>query len=301
MKSKIFTTAAIICITAFSSFYSFANQNDLIDSGHEKAEIAALESEVIARINESGPRSELSRDVTENDIDFDAAYKVFSNSELFKERTTDAFEIKQLLQNGHYIWQMPVLVENDTVLVDFYKNAEIRDDLPDDVKENLQETLNEWQVGAIYVYDDRTVDFSNTLRTSLTSVSLDINDYTYEFVSGLPGIRYPVAVVFDSQEAKYIVPAELEAARAFGEDSKKMEYTAAGPSTSTSDIQINDDLGFPVYNFNDVSKASRSSSSLGLGGNIGLAPQRNPAIIIGMVIIVTAGVCFIIARLFKKH
>lgn len=48
----------------------------------------------------------------------------------------------------------------------------------------------------------------------------------FEFVSGLPDIRYPMAIVFDKDTAMFIIPAELETARAFEEGSEAMEYAA---------------------------------------------------------------------------
>ena len=145
MKAKIVIMAAFLSISIASSFCSFGNKNALILVEYEKSDIEALEDEVIRKINETGPRSELSRDVTGSDIDFDRAYRVYANSKLFGKRTDDANEIKMILQNGQYLWQVPVFVDNDTVLVDIYKNAE------DDVKDNLQETAGQWQVGAMYL------------------------------------------------------------------------------------------------------------------------------------------------------
>lgn len=105
--------------------------------------------------------------------------------------------------------------------------------------------MGQWQVGAMYVYENHTVDFQNTVKESLMAVELDADEYAYEFVSGLPGIRYPVAVVFDQKEAKYIIPAQIATVDAF-----------------------------PVYHFQDVAKASRSSSAFGLGGGIGISPTN---------------------------
>lgn len=121
-------------------------------------------------------------------------------------------------------------------------------------------------------YENHTVDFQNTVKESLMAVELDADEYAYEFVSGLPGIRYPVAVVFDQKEAKYIIPAQLATVGAFEEGSEKMQYIAS-PSNE-SDTHKNSQNAFPVYHFQDVAKASRSSSAFGLGGGIGISPTN---------------------------
>ena len=272
VKAKIVIMAAFLSISIASSF---ANKNALTPVEYEKSDIEALEDEVIRKINETGPRSELSRDVTGSDIDFDRAYRVYANSKLFGKRTDDANEIKAILQNGQYLWQVPVFIDNDTVLVDIYKNAE------DEVKDKLQETAGQWQVGAMYVYDNRTVDYQETVRESLAAAALEADEYTYEFVSGLPGIRYPVAIIFDQSEAKYIIPAESATARAFEKGSETMEYTAA---SSGENREARGENVFPVYKFADVSRASRNGSLFGLGSGIGISPynvvKRNACIAI---------------------
>lgn len=46
------------------------------------------------------------------------------------------------------------------------------------------------------------------METSLRDAGLTPENYTYEFVSGIPGIRYPVAIVFDEEKALYVIPAK---------------------------------------------------------------------------------------------
>lgn len=46
------------------------------------------------------------------------------------------------------------------------------------------------------MYDNENVNYIQAVENPLESSGLNPEDYTYEFVNGLPGIRYPVAVVF---------------------------------------------------------------------------------------------------------
>lgn len=300
MKPMIFTMVTALSLVLLCFFHSPAKQTALINAESEKNDILALESEVIRNVNECGPRSEISRDITENDVDYDRAYRVYANSKLFNKRSDKNDDIKEQLQNGHYLWQIPIFIENGTVLVDIFKNTRIENDLPEKVKEKLRETLGQWKVGAMYVHENRTVDFQNTVKESLMAVELDPNDYTYEFVSGLPGIRYPVAIVFDESNAKYIIPAELEAAQAFNEGCESMEYTTS--SNRTDDHKNNPNI-FPVYNFRDVAKASRNASLIGFGSSMGISPAHISYHNVLMIVLIIGvlGVGFMVSKkLLKK-
>lgn len=219
--------------------------------------------------------------------------------EFFLARTDDREDIKELLQNGKYLWQVPLFIENETVLVDIFKTTEISDDIPQDVQEELRKTLGQWQVGAIYVYENRTVDFQDAATESLSQAGLNADDHVYEFVSGIPGIRYPVAMVFEQDRAKYIIPVEVEAARAFEEGCEVMEYTAKATLSNAFDERRSSDGVFPVYNFKDVSKASRSSNMIGLGGGIGISPQNTAKHTIFIIALIIGGL-FIGFMVVKK-
>ena len=305
MRRKTLVMVILLSIAIFCSFNSFAGLNELINADFEKEEIVLLEDAILSRLNDGGARADIKRDVTSGDIDFDKAYRVYGNSSLFDERTRDKEEIKGILESGSYIWQIPIFIGHDTVLVDIYKNTEISEDVPEDVKEELEKTLGEWQVGAIYVYNNRTVDFQDTVRESLREAGLNADEYVFEFVSGLPGIRYPVAVVFDEDAAMFIIPAELETARAFEEGSEDMEYTASPSDASPSDAisgYRNSQNSFPVYHFQDVAKASRNATTFGLGG-IGISPYNSVNYgILMAVVIAGVGIGFFSIKIFsKKH
>ena len=57
-------------------------------------------------------------------------------------------------------------------MVDITKVTSIPDDIPEDAKETLKQKLNIWTVGAVYVYDAETVDYDNTVTTSLDNPTL---------------------------------------------------------------------------------------------------------------------------------
>ena len=265
-KVKYIIIAAIYLAALFTSTV-YAYPIDKLADAEECEEIYALEDEILERINYGSPRGEIhSKEIVE-EIDFDAAYKVYSNSELFKTGTYDKDSIMGTLNDGSYIWQIPFFIEGNTILVDVFKRTEIPDDISEEVREDLMSALNQWRIGAIYVYNNRTVDFRENIDKSLESVDLDTDNYPYVFVSGLPQIRYPVAIVFN-EEARFIIPAEEAAAHAFKEDAEELEYQAS-KATASNDYRSGGDDGFAVYEFDKVAYVSKAALPLIGAGGIG--------------------------------
>lgn len=265
-KGKYIILAAIYLVALFTSTV-YAYPIDKLADAEECEEIYALEDEILEKINYGSPRGEIHSDKIVEEIDFDTAYKVYSNSELFEAGVYDKDSIMEILKDGSYIWQIPFFIEGNTILVDVFKRTEIPDDISEDVRENLASTLNQWRIGAIYVYNNRTVDFKKNIDNSLESVALDTDNYPYVFVSGLPQIRYPIAIVFD-EEARFIVPAEESAVHAFKEDAKELEYQDVKATASNAYGSGRDD-GFAVYEFDKVAYASKSAIPLIGAGGIG--------------------------------
>lgn len=260
-KGKYMIIAAVYLGALFTSTV-YAYPIDKLADAEECEEIYALEDEILEKINYGSPRGEIHSDIIVEEIDFDTAYKVYSNSELFEVGSYDKDSIMETLNSGSYIWQIPFFIDGNTILVDVFKRTEIPDDLSEDVRKELMSTLNQWRIGAIYVYNNHIVDFKENVDKSLESVDLDTDNYPYVFVSGLPKIRYPVAIVFDD-EARFIIPAEEAAVHALKEDAKELEYHTSNAYGSGGDD------GFAVYEFSKVAYGSKGVLPLIGAGGIG--------------------------------
>lgn len=254
MKKKIYKIIAFLLVSMFYSINSFAASTELIDAADERLEISDMGNEILSAVNDSGPRSELSRDITINDIDFDRVYRVYGNSGLFDIKTYKRDNIISALESGSYIWQVPIYVDGTTVLVDISKTTHIRDDIPEEAKKRLQENLGQWTTGAVYVYNNEIVDYQENIQKSLLNVGLVPDNYSYAIVSGLPGIRYPVAVIIGEEKAEFIIPAEKASAQFFDEETEDMKYTA-----DLSDDSNSIGSGFSVYDFNKIANAISTS------------------------------------------
>lgn len=112
-----------------------------------------------------------------------------------------------------------------------------------------------------HIFDGQTVNYAETIKDTLEHAGYDPKNYTYEIVSGIPGIRYPTAIVFNSEEkAEFIIPAEPSAARAF----EGNWPTAAQNTDLLSASNEENDSSMPLYNYSDVARASRKLACLAM-------------------------------------
>ena len=254
-----------VCISLLLnlSFTSYASERLIPSEGNEYQEILSMKDEVLYHINYGGARGELNRDVEADEVEMERAYKVYANSELLKTN-----DVKESLENSYYKWQIPVYTDGFTILVDITKVISIPADIPEDAKETLKQKLNIWTVGAVYVYDAETVDYDNTVTTSLEEAGYNSDEYSYEVVSGLSGIRYPAAIIFNADEKpEFVIPAQKSTTHAFiGEwptAAKNREKTATPLNAQNSN---NDNInGFSIYYYDDVVRVSNSYNQSGVG------------------------------------
>ena len=254
-----------VCISLLLnlSFTSYASERLIHSEGNEYQEILSMKDEVLYHINYGGARGELNRDVEADEVEMERAYKVYANSELLKTN-----DVKESLENSYYKWQIPVYTDGFTILVDITKVISIPADIPEDAKETLKQKLNIWTVGAVYVYDAETVDYDNTVTTSLEEAGYNSDEYSYEVVSGLSGIRYPAAIIFNADEKpEFVIPAQKSTTHAFiGEwptAAKNREKTATPLNAQNSN---NDNInGFSIYYYDDVVRVSNSYNQSGVG------------------------------------
>lgn len=270
--SKIICIYVYISLLLNLSFTSYASERLIPSEGNEYQEILSMKDDVLYHINYGGARAELNRDVEGDEVKMERAYKVYANSQLLETK-----DIKKSLETSYYKWQIPVYTDGFTILADITKVTSIPDDIPEDAKETLKQKLNIWTVGAVYVYDVETIDYDSTVTASLDEAGYNSDEYSYEVVSGLPGIRYPVAIIFNADEKpELVIPAQKATTHAFNGEwptaAKNGDKTAASSNTQNS---YNDNInGFSVYYYDDVAKASNSFNRSGRGG-IGLSYKKD--------------------------
>ena len=254
-----------VCISLLLnlSFMSYASERLIPSEGNEYQEILSMKDEVLYHINYGGARGELNRDVEADEVEMERAYKVYANSELLKTN-----DFKESLENSYYKWQIPVYTDGFTILADITKVTSIPDDIPEDAKEMLKDDLNNWTVGAVYVYERETIDYDSTVTTSLDEAGYNSDEYSYEVVSGIPGIRYPVAIIFNADEKpEFVIPAQKATTHAFNGEWPTAAKSRVKTATASNALNRNNDNinGFSVYYYDDVARASNFYNHSGIG------------------------------------
>lgn len=96
----------------------------------------------------------------------------------------------------------------------------------------------------------------------MTAINTDMRSFP-----GLPGIRYPAAVVFSADGIpEFIIPVQKATAHAFtGEWPTAAENRSTVPSLEVQDGRNDSGTSFPVYYYSDVARASNSWLRYGMG------------------------------------
>ena len=258
MNKKLSGVFTVILMINVLTFNIYAMEHLIDRNDREYSEILSLNDEISDSLNHGLVHSETGKDISEDVLKMEQAFKVYADIKL-----NQAEKVKSSLQEAKYKWQVPVYTDIHTILVDITKVTSISEDVPKDVRIELEKNSNQWHVGAIHIFDGQTVNYAETVKDALEHAGYDPRNYTYEIVSGIPGIRYPTAIVFNSEEkAEFIIPAEPSAARAF----EGNWPTAAQNTDLLSASNEENDSSMPLYNYSDVARASRKAGLFGHGG-----------------------------------
>lgn len=162
-----------------------------------------LSTEIIAMANNLYGEN-LSRAVTETDIDFELAYKIYTDTNIFELETTSYTEILEALNNGTYIYELPIYVGDDTIIVNIQKGLPLNTDA-DLTAEERAEVLNnvgKWIVSAMFYYKDATIDYDAQIASAIDETVTNVL-----LVGSLPYFKTAVAITADEQgEIATLIP-----------------------------------------------------------------------------------------------
>lgn len=194
MKKRLTALLSVIILCSFSVKVSATESSD---------NFSDLTEEIVATVN--GIFSDkLPRQITQEDIDYNNAYKIYTETNVFELSTSNIDEIINISENAGYIYELPVYIEDDTVIVVITMGRELNEnaDFTEEERQQILANVGKWGVAGVKYYEDDIMDYVQEIQKR--------TDYIPEnviLVGGLPCFRYAVALIADdNRNIEEIVP-----------------------------------------------------------------------------------------------
>ena len=162
MNKKLSGVFTVILMINVLTFNIYAMEHLIDRNDREYSEILSLNDEISDSLNHGLVHSETGKDISEDVLKMEQAFKVYADIKL-----NQAEKVKSSLQEAKYKWQVPVYTDIHTILVDITKVTSISEDVPKDVRIELEKNSNQWHVGAIHIFDGQTVNYAETVKDAL--------------------------------------------------------------------------------------------------------------------------------------
>lgn len=156
-------------------------------------DLSVLTEEIVTASNDLF-LDKLSREITENDVDFNNAFKIYIGIDLFKTEIDDVAEIPAAFGDDGYIYELPIYLDGNTLIVNIAKGQPLNENVEftDEERQEILENVGKWQVTAIKYYDNEIVDYTTELENRTGRITENA-----VLVGGLPYFRYAVALLPD--------------------------------------------------------------------------------------------------------
>lgn len=233
-EEPIIATASNAVPNSHSAFISLEDTDDF-------QEIKNLENEIVAQANIMLHGYEDPVIVTKDDIDWNTAVKLYSQSpELFE----DAPDMERYYTETGYIWVLPIYVNDITLEITFNKGLEVsenaRELLSDEAIEKLEASVGKWEmIGGRFI--PKTFNYKSDIEQTMHLAGIPTDCHSF-ILSGLIGISMPMVVTVEDGQPMYIFPALKSEQVIFA------NRTNAGKKLSRANT-----AAF-IYSFNDVAQ-----------------------------------------------
>jgi hypothetical protein len=166
-----------------TAYSAFAAEKDITD----------MSDNIVSTVNDLF-RDKLSREITENDFDFENSYKIYVGTDIFKLSTVNSEELKNKMESTGYIYELPIYVDGDTVIVNFAKGQPLdeRVEFTEEEKQEVISNVGKWQITAVKFYENEIVNYNSDIQSAIGEIPEDVM-----LVGGLPHFKYAVALLAD--------------------------------------------------------------------------------------------------------
>ncbi|MFV0499062.1 MAG: hypothetical protein ACK5NF_03400 [Bacilli bacterium] len=245
--SICFITMTVICLS-LNIYASESVKND--DSLNEIAN--NLGDEIVTTTNDLFEDT-FGRQITNDDIVWENTSKIYVGTNIFEIDSNNINEMITQLDTDGYIYEIPIYINDDTIIVSIAKGLPVDDSITFTADE-LSEVLDnegKWIINDVKHYENQRLDISNEIE----SQALGLNTEPI-LVGGLPYFRYPVALITnESEDIEILVP---------------LSY--APGSEKISKFSTKQNFGMDAYNYDEIKNYINSlpvSSDLTSDGGYG--------------------------------
>lgn len=141
----------VFSISAFASDLSSNVENEVMDTSDE----------IVRVVNEIYENKGIK--VTVEDIDYSKAYKVYVDINIFRLSTNKADKIKETLENGNYIYLLPIDVSDGTIVANLQKGLPLSENskkvLSLEEQQEVLDNVGKWIVSSLYFYENGNLNF----------------------------------------------------------------------------------------------------------------------------------------------
>ena len=288
VKNIIFVLAILVLSMSVSA-RSFANESTQLDNLDKNEpgykEISLLEEEIIETLEDY--LDELGKSALSEmfSVDFSSAYKIYVDTNILELNTTDKNRILQELKKSEYMWLLPLYYNGDTFLIHISKglpvDEEAREVLTDEEIKELEDGVGKWQVAAVELVEDETIDYEKMIADATKSLTEMPKDAEPVICGGLNGIIQPAAILLDDEDSLLIPLSDL---------------TIEGTEEQIQEIQPDGaDIDDGVYYYEDIKEAisemdTEAMEGSGAGGGYIVLKERKK--IDGFTLCLMGGILF---------
>lgn len=188
----------ITCLLTLSMMFMFSATAFASDfSGNAESELSNISDKIVTAVNDVYSDKNIS--ITAEDINYDSAFKIYVDTNVFKLSTNVVGEIENALENGNYIYLLPIDTVNGTVVVNFQKGLPLSENakaiLSEEEQQEVLDNAGKWVISSLALYKNgnSNYDYEKKLSSIIDEIPADTI-----LVGGLPIFQDVVALIPNS-------------------------------------------------------------------------------------------------------
>lgn len=174
----------------------------------EQNEIHALESTIRDFLERISGEEGYHFDAKEADFDFQHAYKVYINTNVFTLPSNDSATVKNALESGTYLWHLPIYFDQITFLAVVSRglplDPDVIPDLSEEAIEKAKQNEGKWVVNS-YTEFSPNLNYISILNEAIANSEYSGQEIEVFLAGGTPNMRFPVGLISDGTSIRSVL------------------------------------------------------------------------------------------------